>query len=53
MQFLLIAYDSTDEKAQDRRLLARQKHFDYCENLKAAGHMITGTAILNESGKLK
>ena len=50
MQFLLIAYDGTDEGAAARREAARPAHIARVTELKAAGHIRIGGAILDESG---
>ena len=50
MQFLVIAYDGTDDKALERRLAVREKHLDGWAKLVAEGHGITGGAILDEAG---
>ena len=52
MQFLLIAYDGTDEKALERRLSSRQAHIDYSNKLKENGNMIFGAAILDKNEKM-
>ena len=44
MQFLLIAYDGSDDKALERRMSSRQAHIDYCEKLKENGNMTFGIA---------
>lgn len=52
MQFLLIAYDGTDEGAAERRLGCRQVHLDKIADLKGSGEFITGGAILDDDGKM-
>ena len=52
MQFLLIAYDGSDDKALERRMSSRQAHIDYCEKLKENGNMTFGIAILNKDEKM-
>ena len=46
MQFLIIAYDGTDEGALDRRMAAREPHLVGARAMKANGSMIVGGAIL-------
>ncbi|MFY9398047.1 MAG: YciI family protein [Desulfomonilia bacterium] len=48
MQFLVIAYDGTDEQAQARRLSAREAHLASIERLKLEGRALYGAAILDE-----
>ena len=50
MQFLLIAYDGTDAQAPARREAARPAHITRVTELKEAGHIRIGGAILDEGG---
>jgi len=52
MQFLLIAYDGTDQGAMERRLKVRSGHLTRIESLKKAGEFLFGGAILNEQGTM-
>jgi len=52
MQFLLIAYDGKDDAALDRRLNARDQHIALGDKLVSEGHMLYGTAILDDTGKM-
>jgi uncharacterized protein YciI len=52
MQFLLLAYDATDEAALPRRMAAREAHMALVEKNKAAGRARYGAAIVDESGKM-
>ncbi|MFO0388941.1 MAG: YciI family protein [Alphaproteobacteria bacterium] len=52
MQFLLIAYDATDEDALTRRLSAREAHLVHAEGQKARGELLYGGAILDAEGKM-
>jgi len=52
MQFLVIAYDGTDEKALDRRMAARQAHLSGIEKMKAEGKALYGVAILGAGDKM-
>jgi len=52
MQFLVIAYDGTDEKALDRRMAARQAHLAGIEKMKAEGKALYGVAILGAGDKM-
>lgn len=50
MQFLLLAYDGTDEGAQARRHSVRPEHLANVEELKKTGEFLLGGAILNDDG---
>ena len=52
MQFLIIAYDGTDEKASERRLCVREKHLKGVEKNEEDGHHLYGAAILDEEGNM-
>ncbi len=52
MQFLIYAFDGTDEKALDRRLAAREDHLESIKQRVALGEHLFGTAILNDDGKM-
>jgi uncharacterized protein YciI len=51
-QYLITAYDYTDEGAYDRRLNVRPHHLDGAKDLKAKGNYVLGGAVLNEEGKM-
>jgi len=52
MQFILIAYDGTDQEALDRRMKVRQEHLEKIEVLKRKGEFLAGGAILDNDGKM-
>jgi uncharacterized protein len=52
MQFLLIAYDGTDEGALDRRMSVREEHLSKTAILKKTGEFLFGGAILDDNGKM-
>ncbi|MDA1371672.1 MAG: YciI family protein [Proteobacteria bacterium] len=52
MQFLVTAYDGTDDDAQTRRKKARDAHIEGAKLLKKAGNIIAGGAILNEDDQM-
>jgi len=52
MQFLVIAYDSTDENAFERRLSAREKHLVLNSELKSRGKILYAGAMLNAANKM-
>lgn len=49
---MVIAYDGTDQGALDRRMAAREAHIALGDELVAQGHMLFGTAILDENGRM-
>ncbi|RFZ85445.1 hypothetical protein DYU05_07565 [Mucilaginibacter terrenus] len=51
-QYLITAYDYTDEGAIDRRMNVRSHHLDGAAALKASGNYVLGGAILNDDGKM-
>jgi uncharacterized protein YciI len=51
-QYIVTAYDHTDEGALDRRMGVRPHHLDGAVALKANGNYILGGAILNDEGKM-
>ncbi len=52
MQFLVTAYDGTDDDAQGRRKKARDAHIEGAMLLKESGNIIAGGAILNEDDEM-
>ena len=52
MQFLLTAYDATDEGALNRRMANREAHLATIERYRISGHMHMGAAICDEVGKM-
>jgi uncharacterized protein len=52
MQFILIAYDGTDEGAQARRQQVREDHLLKISHLKKSGGFISGGAILDDNGMM-
>jgi len=52
MQFLVIAYDGTDEKALDRRMAAREAHLAGIQKMKAEGKALYGAAILGVGDRM-
>lgn len=52
MQFLLVAYDATDDDALNRRMAARDAHLKMVEENKKKGHAKFGAALLDEDGKM-
>ncbi|RUL55618.1 YciI family protein [Lysinibacillus antri] len=52
MQYIITAYDGTDEQAIDRRLMARDEHLKSVEKRVKDGQHLYGAAILDEGGKM-
>ncbi len=52
MQFMLIAYDATDENALERRMASREKHFEQVAKMKTQGQVHMGGALLDDNGKM-
>lgn len=52
MQFLVIGKDGTDEKAVERRMVARQAHLDLGDEMEKSGNRLYGCVLLNDNGKM-
>jgi hypothetical protein len=52
MQFILIAYDGSDEAALDRRLAVRPAHLESARKLVAEGKWLYAAGILDDDGKM-
>lgn len=52
MQFMVTAYDGKDDGALDRRMSVREAHINGANQLKQAGHLIAGGAILDEAEQM-
>ena len=52
MQFMIVAYDGTDEDALNRRLAVRDSHIAGAIELKNKGNLIAGGAILDDAGSM-
>jgi hypothetical protein len=48
MQYLVIGYDGTDDKAPERRLAVREAHLAGVTKMKEEGKAVFGVAILND-----
>lgn len=51
-QFVILAYDATDENALERRMAARTAHMQAMTEARAKGNMICGAALLDDAGKM-
>ncbi len=52
MQFVILAYDATDDGALARRMAAREAHTAAMAQARAAGNMLCGAALLDDAGKM-
>ena len=52
MQFVLIAYDGTDEGALGRRMAAREGHLKLGKELHDTGKWLYAAGILDDNGKM-
>lgn len=52
MQYLLVAFDGTDDEALDRRMKVREDHLHKISFLKKRGEFKCGGAILDDDGKM-
>ena len=51
-QYLITAFDGTNEKALDHRMNVRPYHLEGVKKMKETGNFIIGGAILNDEGKM-
>lgn len=51
-QYLVTAYDYTNEGTVQHRMAVRPHHIDALKEMKAKGNYIKGGAILNEEGDM-
>ncbi len=52
MQFLLTAYDGTDDQAPERRMKVRADHLEKVDKMIKEGVLLLGGAILSDDGKM-
>jgi len=52
MQFLITAYDGTDENALARRMAAREAHLKLGKEMHDAGKWLYAAGILDDAGKM-
>lgn len=52
MEFMLIAFDGTDENALARRLAVREQHLAFFDEYRRRGTFKYGCAILDENQKM-
>jgi hypothetical protein len=52
MQFIVLGYDGTDDKALDRRMAAREAHLKQAKEMFGDGRWLYAAAILDDAGKM-
>ncbi len=52
MEFVVIGYDGTDEKALERRMAVREKHLKNAQKMHDSGNLLYATAILDDNEKM-
>jgi len=52
MQYLVLAYDGTDDEAPARRQKARTAHLAKAQEMKAARALLYGAALLDDDGRM-
>ena len=52
MQYLIVAYDGTDEKALERRLAVREAHITLAKGNYEKGIVLYAAGILDDDGKM-
>ena len=52
MQFLVIAYDFTDDQALSRRMAVRDEHLKNARELYDSGKWLFASGILNDDGQM-
>jgi uncharacterized protein len=52
MQFILLGYDGTDERALERRMAAREAHVKIQKELYDQGKTLYAAGILSDDGKM-
>lgn len=51
-QYIMYAWDGTDQQALERRMNHRPAHFENARKLKTTGNFISGGALLSDEGKM-
>ena len=52
MQFIVMGYDGTDNKALERRLAVREDHLKSAKELYETGKWLYAAALLNDNGTM-
>lgn len=52
MQFIINAYDGTDDKALERRMAVRTEHLENMKKVQEIGKVTCAGGLLNKEGKM-
>ena len=52
MQFIIIAYDGTDDRSLERRVAAREAHLKLAKEMFESGKWLYAVGMLNDDGKM-
>ncbi len=52
MQFIVIAYDETDDSARERRMAAREAHLEQAGKMYNSGKWLYAAGILDDEGNM-
>lgn len=52
MQFIVYAYDATDDQATERRMAIRPEHLENIKKVKEKGSVICAGGLTNDEGKV-
>ncbi|MBF0242892.1 MAG: hypothetical protein HQK64_10525 [Desulfamplus sp.] len=52
MQFVVLGYDGTDEKALEKRMAVREAHLKMASDMYEQGKWLYAAAILNDAGNM-
>lgn len=52
VEYVILAFDGTDEDALNRRLAAREAHLAGAQRLADRGALLSGGAILDDEGRM-
>ena len=52
MQFIVLGYDGTDDKALERRMAVRENHLKYAQEMFDTGKWLYASAILDDNEKM-
>ncbi len=52
VEYVITAFDGTDEGALDRRMAVREEHLAGVRRLHERGELVSGGAVLDEDGRM-
>lgn len=52
MQFIVLGYDGTDDKALERRMAVRENHLKYAQEMFDTGKWLYASALLDDDEKM-